>query len=134
MKELNQFETFKEYDEIEEVKLIVDENSECYYIENNGKKYLTWKNIDSITNEDIDAHVIEYKNSYYSVLDGSLVLKETILENKDGIISGRVAKVQLLKNVLNITGNKTYTFTKDDVIELTNFTEEKANNPRKTYF
>ena len=122
------------FNEVEDGVLVVDSNSECYYIEYNGNKYLAWKNVDSVTNEDIDANVIEYKNSYYSILDGELILKETILENKDGIISGRVAKVQLLKKLLGITGNKSYTFYKDDVIVFINFKEEKAANPKKTYF
>ena len=134
MKELNRFETFKEYDEIDDVKLIIDENSECYYIENNGNKYLAWKKVDSITNMDSSGDIMEYENSYYSVLDGECVLRETVLENKDGIISGRIAKVQAIKDILGLTGNKKYILDEEDVMTFTDFKEEKAENPRKTYF
>ena len=134
MKELNRFETFKEYDEIDDVKLIIDENSECYYIENNGNKYLAWKKVDSITNMDSSGDIMEYENSYYSVLDGECVLRETVLENKDGRISGRIAKVQAIKDILGLTGNKKYILDEEDVMTFTDFKEEKAKNPRKTYF
>ena len=125
---------FINFNEVEDAILIVDENSECYYVEHNGNKYLAWKNVDSVTNEDIDANVIEYENSYYSILDGELILKETIKESKDGIISGRTATIQPLNKLLGITGNKTYTFYKDDVIGFVNFKEQEPLNPGKKLF
>ena len=131
---MENLQPFINFDEVEEAELVVDKNCECYYIENNGNKYLTWKNVDSISNEDLDADVIEYKNSYYSILDGKLVLQETIQENKDGIVNGRTAKIHLLKDILPIKGNSSYTLTKEDILVLINFKEEKAENPRKTYF
>ena len=134
MKELNQFETFREYDEIDDVKLIIDENSECYYIENNGNKYLAWKKVNSVTNIDSSGDIIEYENSYYSVLDGDLVLEETILENKDKIVSGRIAKVQAVKDIFGLTGNKKYILYENDVMTLTGFKEQKPINPGKKLF
>ena len=125
---------FINFDEVEDAVLIVDKNCEAYYIEYDGKKYISWRNMYSVSNEDIDANVIEYGYSYYSIIDGKLVLKENILENKDGIISGRVAKVKLLKDILPIRGNGIYKLAIEDIMEITNFKEEKAKNPKKTYF
>ena len=131
---MEKLKPFVNFDEVEEAELVVDNNCECYYIEHDGNKYLTWKNVDSISNEDLDADVIEYKNSYYSILDGKLVLQETIQENKDGIVNGRTAKIHLLKDILPIKGNSSYTLTKEDILGIINFKEEKSEKPRKTYF
>ena len=67
-------------------------------------------------------------------MDGKLVLQETIQENKDGIVNVRTAKIHLLKDILPIKGNSSYTLTKEDILGLINFKEEKAENTRKTYF
>ena len=130
--ELRQYETFEEFPD---AILKINENSKNYYVENDGKKYITWENNDVVENLDSTGDKIKYTKGYYNVLDGKRVATiVNILDGEKIINETKNIKVYPLKEILNIKGDSIYEFTKDDVITFSNFKEKKYNNPRKIYF
>ena len=132
MKVLNQFETFEEFPD---AILKIDQSSDCYYVESDDKKYIAWENTDAVENLDSNGNIIKYTNGYYSVIDGNKVATTTtIFDGKEYKKQNKEIKVYPLTKILNIKGNSVYELTKEDVIEFSNFKEEKSEDPRKTYF
>ena len=130
MKYLKHLETFEEFPL---GQLLVNKDSEIYYILCNNKRYIAWKNIDSVEN-DGESNAIIYKNSYYSVISGKHILSEEILEVGEKSLNSKEYTVIPLSSILNIKGNTEYILSKSDVLNLKGFKTEKAKNPRKTYF
>ena len=130
--ELRQYETFEEFPD---AIIKIDENNENYYVENDGKKYIAWKNNDVVENLDPNGDKIKYTKGYYNVLDGKRVATiVNILDGEKIINETKNIKVYPLKEILNIKGDSVYEYTKADVIAFSNFKEEKSSDPRKTYF
>lgn len=130
MKYLKHLETFEEFPL---GQLLVNKDSEIYYILCNNKRYIAWKNIDSVEN-DGKSDMIIYTNSYYSVISGKHILSEEILEVGEKSLNNKEYIVIPLSSILNIKGNTEYILSKSDVLNLKGFKTEKAKNPRKTYF
>lgn len=131
MEYLRHMETFEEFPL---GKLLVNKDSEVYYIMYNNKRYVAWKNADSVEN-DGQSNAIIYTNSYYSVIKGKHILTEQVLEvNDKSVNNDKNHTIIPLKSILNIKGNSQYELSKSDVLGLIGFKEEKAKSPRKTYF
>lgn len=131
MKYLKHMETFEEFPL---GQLLVNKKSEIYYILHNNKRYIAWKNIDSVEN-DGESNAIIYKNSYYSVINGKYILTEEVLViNDKSLNDDKNNTIIPLSSILNLKGNSEYVLSKSDVLCLNDFKEEKAKSPRKTYF
>lgn len=138
---LKEFETF---DEFPNKKIMVNSNSNYYYINKNDKNFVTQKNIDWISNIEVDGvHKSLIKSSYYNVIDGSLVCQVQFIsdinkKNKKFVESGENIKIILLSDILNINANGVYYLTKDDIEILTSYKEENAKTygmkPREKFF
>ena len=130
--ELKQYETFEEFPD---AILKIDENNENYYVENDGKKYIAWKNNDVVENLDPNGDKIKYTIGYYNVIDGKRIATTiTIYDGLNTINETKKIKVYPLSKILDEQEKTKYELTKDDVITFSNFKEKKSNNPRKTYF
>ena len=131
MEYLRHMETFEEFPL---GKLLVNKDSDLYYIMKDNKRYVAWKNVDSVENDGMSNAII-YTNSYYSVIKGKHILTEQVLEVNDKILNNdKNYTIVPLRSILNIKGNSQYELSKSDALGLTGFKEEKAKNPRKTYF
>lgn len=127
--ELKQYETFEEFPF---AILKVDENNDNYYVENDGKKYIAWKNNDVVENLDSDGNKIKYTIGYYNVLDGKRIATTISISDDEKIINEtKNVKVYPLKEILNIKENSIYELTRDDVVKFSKFKEENKylNNP-----
>lgn len=129
---LKQEETFFEYPD---KYLKIKSNSNLYYIEIDGNKFVARSNIDSLEST-LDSNVNILTQSFYSVLDGMKVLscKKVILNNKVVASTKSDVKIIRLSKILNLTGNSVVDFSLDDINTLLNFKEEKAKQYRKFYF
>ncbi len=129
---LKQEETFFEYPD---KYLKIKSNSNLYYIEIDGNKFVARSNIDSLEST-LDSNVNILTQSFYSVLDGMKVLscKKVILNNKVVASTKSDVKIIRLSKILNLTGNSVVEFSLDDINTLLDFKEEKAKQYRKFYF
>lgn len=129
---LKEEETFFEYPD---KYLRIKSNSNLYYIEIDGNKFVARSNIDSLEST-LDSNVNILTQSFYSVLDGMKVLscKKVILNNKVVASTKSNVKITRLSKILNLTGNSVIEFSLDDINTILNFKEEKAKQYRKFYF
>lgn len=129
---LKQEETFFEYPD---KYLKIKSNSNLYYIEIDGNRFVARSNIDSLEST-LDSNVNILTQSFYSVLDGMKVLscKKVILNNKVVASTKSDVKIIRLSKILNLTGNSVVEFSLDDINTLLDFKEEKAKQYRKFYF
>lgn len=129
---LKEEETFFEYPD---KYLRIKSNSNLYYIEIDGNKFVARSNIDSLEST-LDSNVNILTQSFYSVLDGMKVLscKKVILNNKVVASTKSNVKIIRLSKILNLTGNSVVEFSLDDINTLLDFKEEKAKQYRKFYF
>ena len=138
---LKDLETF---DEFPEKVLLINKNSDYYYVNKDGKNYVTEKNIDLITNIEVsEEDKIFVKSSYYSVLDGTLICKTEFISDIDGktkdfIKSADNIEIIRLNKILNINENGVSYLTKEDIEIIMNYKEESAKTygmkPKKGYF
>ena len=138
---LKDLQTFYEFPE---KILIVNNNSDYYYINKDGKNYVTERNLDLITNIEIcGEEKIFVKSSYYSVLDGSLICKTEFTSDIDGKSKDFIKcqdniKIIRLNKILNINENGVSYLTKEDIKIIMNYKEEEAKTygmkPKKGYF
>lgn len=130
-KGLNAFETFEEFPD---KYLIVENNTNCYYIKTKKEDFVATRKIDSATMENTDGlDSIVFLESYYSIIDGSLVLKNKRVYSLDKkLISNIEFEITPLSRILNIKGNSKYYLSLEDVKELINFKEEDPKKYSKT--
>lgn len=138
---LKDLETF---DEFPDKILVVNNNSDYYYITKEEKNFVTERNIDSISNIDVDGEEkVLVKSSYYDVINGSLICKTEFIsdinkKNKKFTKCDENIKIISLNDVLNINGIQESYLTKEEIETLINYKEENAKTygmtPRENYF
>ena len=115
---LRQYETFEEFPD---AVLRIDKSSECYWVENCGKKYIAWEKNDVIETLDEKGEKIRYIMGYYNILDGKKIAIIEIITHREKVISKtKNIRVYPLNKVLNIKGNSFYEFTKTNTKEISN--------------
>lgn len=124
---LRDFDTFEEFPD---KNLLVDRNSNAFYIKKQDKYFIARRNVDSLTFVDYNSKdVIRYENSYYDVINGECILNLTILESLNNSESYMLidddCEISYLPERLNIKGNSKYYFSLDDVKVLTNYDNDK---------
>ena len=120
---LNTFESFESFDELSETYLKVNDKSNLYYVNVEGKGYIAWENIDSISLYCKD--IAEYKRSYYDVINGDMVLS---FDEYKSINCNEISinkNVVLLSNLLKVTPGKDRLLSVDDVKNIINCKEKK---------
>ena len=118
---LKDFETFEEFPEY---YICISEKSNCFYIKKDDKNFVAWRCVDLIS---YDGKSTEVVLEYNSIIDGSTVLVETIIESKEGIKRNNGgATIKRLSDILHITGNKKSYLDKNDIFTFVNFKEECA--------
>lgn len=142
--EENVLKDLETFDEFPCKMLIVNGNSDYYYINIEGISFVTERNIDSISNIDVDGEEkVLVKSSYYDVINGSLVYKTEFISdingtNKEFTKCKENIKIISLNDVLNINGIQESCLTKEEIETLINYKEENAKTygmtPKKNYF
>lgn len=131
-KGLKTFETFEEFPN---KFLIVDKNTNCYYIKTKKEDFVATRKIDSATIEKVDGiDRIVILESYNNIIDGSFILNNKRIYSLDKkLVSDIEFEITPLSRILNIKSNNKYYLSLDDVYELINFKEEDPKTYKKTY-
>lgn len=120
---------FEPFHEIDEGYLKVNDKSNLYYIIVDGKGYLAWENIDSISMYCKD--LAEYKRSYYDVISGERVLSLDEYKSINCNERSFNKNVVLLSDLLKVTPGKDRLLSLNDVKSIINC-REKSKVKKKT--
>lgn len=142
--EENILEEFQTFEKFPNKKIMINSNSNYYYINKNNQNFVAERNINWVSNIEIDGvQKSLIKSSYYNVIDGNLVCQVKFIsdineKNKKLVESVEKVKIILLRDVLNINSNGVYYLTKEDIEILVNYKEENSKTygmkPKKNYF
>lgn len=136
MKE-NVLKDLETFDEFPDKKILINRNSDYYCIYKEGKKFITERNIDSISNIEVDGEEkILVKSSYYNIYNGNLIYQTEFISdingtNKKIIKYEENVKVILLNEVLGVKYLEEISLTKERLENLINNIEIEENILKK---
>ena len=131
--EENVLKDLETFDEFPNKKILVNRNSDYYYIYKEGKKIVAERNIDSISNIEVDGkEKVLVKSSYYNVNDGSLIYQTEFISDINGTNKNFTkhedgVKVICLNEVLNVKYLEEISLTKERLEKLINNVEIEEN-------